>query len=271
MEKERHFELLNNIKKELREKNFTEVPFSLSKEELNKAATAFLEFLKLPEELKEKLHSRIREDDRGAQIGYRKKEQEYGDLDNKEYFHYNEYIEEEFKEFLENKEVNKFLKYAKIIYNESKETIRKIIKELDHEYPGIYRNFFPENKKPYFYLRFLKYNSTNKDIFLAKGHYDRGCCTLAIAESSPGLRIGKNDKEIYEVTHRENRVIFFPGKKLHEITSKVFRPAWHDVVQKGTNYNKEVARWAIVFFADAKEMRITEYEEAHTPIYNWEE
>ena len=268
MEKESDLKLLSKIKNELKERSYTEVQFNLPKEELNKAATAFLEFLKLPEELKEKIYFQIVPNNRGYKVGYEKTQREYGDTDNKELFQYNEYAEEAFKELIDTKkEIAEFFKSTRKIYEEAKSVMDTIIKLFDKEFPGLHKKFFPEDTKPYFYLRFLKYNATNKGNFLAKGHYDRGSCTLALAESAPGLRIGKNDINLSEVKHKEKTAFFILGINFKKITSEELLPSWHDVVQKSEDcYSKEIARWAIVFFADPVGINNDTYEEAHTPI-----
>ena len=100
--------------------------------------------------------------------------------------------------------------------------------------------------------------------FLAKAHYDRGALTLALAESSPGLRLGENEEKLEEIVHKDRSLIFMPSLRFNKVTSKEFTPTWHDVIQKKSErVNSQVSRWAIVFFADIQSDIIPTYEEAH--------
>lgn len=260
---------LQEIKKQLQEENFISVPFDMSRQDIEKAIAAFFDFLSLPDEIKNKLYFKIDPDNRGTEVGYRRREQRLGDLDNRQYFHYNEYADEPFLMYAEQNPVTKkFLLEARNVYDHAKETLGDILKSFDSEFPGTHDKFFPSDVFPRFFLRFLAYDPAEKGEFLAKGHYDRGGCTLAIAESAPGLRIGKNDASLHELEHREGQALFFADLDFPSFTSEEFQPAWHDVIQKTENrLNDSVARWAIVFFADPIGMRNISFEEAHTQQY----
>lgn len=260
---------LENILEEVKEKNYAVLPFSISKAELDKAAEDFMQFLTLPQEVKDKFHFKLDERNRGSNIGYVNKKQESGDNDNKEYFHYNLYAEDLLEKIPESEnitEVKKFFDSARYIYSEAVETMSKVLKELDKKYPGLHDEFLEKKPHPLFYLRFLKYEPAGKGRFLAKAHYDRGAFTLALAESAPGLRVGRNDKNLKEVKRVTNTALFMPGLSSDAYVSDSMTPAWHDVVQTGEDIlNNTTARWAIVFFADSIIDNDISFEDAHTP------
>jgi isopenicillin N synthase-like dioxygenase len=255
-----------DIRVNLLEKNYSEIPFSLSKDELKKAAESFLEFLTLSQKIKDALSVDWNVGEHFSEIGYSKRRSDTG-KDDKEFFHFNEVIDIEFKKKFSRRDprVRKFLSHARIIYKEARKTLFNILLIFEKEFPGITGSFFQENKIPFLYLRFLKYDNKEDGEFLARAHYDRGTLTLALAESAPGLRIGHDEKTLSEVKHKNKTALFMPAIHFHEVTNKNFLPAWHDVVQKGENkVNKEVSRWAIVFFADALSSKTPTWKETHT-------
>jgi isopenicillin N synthase-like dioxygenase len=117
-------------------------------------------------------------------------------------------------------------------------------------------------------LRFLAYTQTEPGDFLATGHYDRGTVSLAIAESAPGLRIGKTPDTVKDIIHEPGYGLFFPGINLKELTDETFAPSWHDVVQKDSNaFQPGCARWAVVLFAHVWNLDYKTWEACHTPQY----
>lgn len=249
------------LEQELKEKCHAVVPFRVSHKEFQEAIDVFVKFLALPLETKEKIHFKIRPEDRGTEVGYRRYLRDEGQTDNREYVHYHRLAEERFAEKRRQiPELDELLRSMKRIHDEAVGTVHQIMLALDERFPGI------SNKIENHYLRFLKYDRAKPGEFLAKGHYDRGSCTLALAESAPGLRMGVDDQHLKEIVHHEGEALFMPGLKFSLITSGEFVPTWHDVVQKGDDaYSDDIARWAIVLFADAKDMPIITYDEAHTP------
>ena len=250
-------------------KNYMSVTFPLSHKHFCLAAESFLDFLTLPDDVKNSFYHKIDPRDRGSAVGYVLKARHKGDLDNKEYFHYHPIAEEEFLSSLANPDprIHVFFGYARTIHYLASLCLSEILRELEGRFPGLRTQFFPEKGHPHFYLRFLKYATSTTGDFLAAGHYDRGGCTLALSESAPGLRIGKDDRSLEEVVHTDKTALFFPAVHFDAMTSPELRPAWHDVIQKQEDrYSDSVARWAVVFFADAVEFAgRTKLEEAHTP------
>lgn len=261
------------ILREVKERNYATVSFPLPHKEFVYAANNYLGFLGLSQKEKEIFFCILNHKDDASQIGYVRRTQEqedYGKLDDKEYFHYNEHAKERFASLLKNPhpQITAFWKSAEKIYDEARLAFSHVMRAFDTEFPGIYKEFFPSGLKPKFYLRFLKYNVRGLGKTLARGHYDRGGFTLALAESDPGLRMGKNDKDLREVEHGRGHVLLMPAYKANKITSGDFRPTWHDVIQKKEpKPGEETARWAIVFFADPYNMGPVNEFETHTPIY----
>ena len=259
--------ILSNIK----EQNYVEVPFLMPKEKAEKAAKNFINFLTLPQELKNQFNVIADEADRGSDSGYVRREKAKG-YDNKEFFNYRKISEILLKDSIlnnkDNVKVKNFFHSAQEIFNGAVKTMRQVIRVINMHHEGIYNKIFSKNPNRLLCLRFVKYDPAGQDKFLAKAHYDRGSCALAIAESAPGLRVGKDEGTLKEVTRRGNTAIFMPGFTFAEdVSSDKFTPAWHDVVQKSDNmYNKNVARWAIVLFADVKTEGIS-YKDTHVPKF----
>ena len=255
---------------ELAEKTYAEVPFNLSRAKLITAAERFFDYLSLPQEEKEALHFYDRPENRQG-IGYVRKageEDEVGRTDFKEYFHYHPKLLTEFEgnDVLKRPETIAYLEAAEEVHKEALKTSKNIFRIISVEFPDLYRRFFPRTEEyvEYAALRFLKYEPSGEGNFLARAHYDRGCATLALAESAPGLRIGKDETTLKEVEHKDNVALFMPAYQLPEVTDMRFRPSWHDVVQSSKDvYRKNAARWAIVFFADLEGTHVPTKEESH--------
>lgn len=255
------------LDRQIKTQAYATVPFSISKAAFQQAINLFVAFLALPLEVKEKLYFKINPEDRGTEVGYRRYLRDEGQTDNREYVHYHRMSEDRFGETRAAiREWDALLIAMKRIHDEAVRSLEGVIRAFEERFPSIHEKFFSKDRPGNFYLRFLKYDRAKPGEFLAKGHYDRGCCTLALAESAPGLRMGFDDHTVKEISHREGEALFMPGLKFPYITSSEFIPTWHDVIQKGDDaYSNEIARWAIVLFADSWGMPKITYEEAHTP------
>ncbi len=259
----------DRLSEQIQAQSYATVPFLLPRAEFQHAIDQFVKFLTLPAEIKDSIYFQLDPSSRGSEVGYKKYRRELGHTDNREYFHYNEHADERFKETMViYPELSSLIQSAKGIYQEAKLTLEQVVVCFEERFPGIYQQFFPTGQLPNFYLRLLKYDRMKPGEFLAKGHYDRGGCTLALAESAPGLRMGHDDTDLREVVHTDGQALFMPGITFREVTSDEYPPTWHDVVQKGEDvYSPEIARWAVVFFAGTTIKRKITYEEAHTPQY----
>jgi len=261
---------VEEVLRQIQQKNYANLPVTIPKGEINSAVDDFFRFLDLPQEVKNKFQHKLDIKNHGSETGYARKSTGQGDLDNKEFFHFTPYTEDAFRHLpeMDLPEVRRFFASAKNIHNQVTAMVATLLDVLAAKYPGIKEKFFSGNLRPFFYLRFLKYGAAPKGEFLAKGHYDRGTMTLAIAESAPGLRIGRDESTLRPVERGDGEVIFMPGYRLQDITSpEDFPPAWHDVVQKSDHqYRPGAARWAVVFFADMVDQNHTPWEEVHKPM-----
>lgn len=192
MEKQLSFD---TIKKSLDENHFYKVPFPVSKKVIDDAVLAFFDFLKEPDEVKNAVNFKVKPESRRGDVGYVKRDpSESLYNDSKEYFHYHAAIEEHYPELLKsNIALKKFSDKAYPIWMAAKDKVGEILAAFEPSFPGISAKFF-DLKEPEILLRFLRYNWSRSGKYLAKPHYDAGSCTLAIAESAPGLRIGRSDE-----------------------------------------------------------------------------
>lgn len=260
------------IVKELAEKAYVAVPFALSRGELASGAEAFFKFLELPQEYKESLFFlRDPGDPKGTEVGYVRtkgeKDEEYGSKDFKEYFHYHPDAKVRFADVATQEPVlATFMEVAGTIFDRGEETTRAILTQLDAEFPGMYDSFAGADKPLERALRFLKYDATGKGKFLARAHFDRGGCTLALAESAPGLRVGKDDASLTEVIHKDKTALFMPGFHFPEMTGGKIPAAWHDVIQASEDtISMDAARWAIVYFINAPGRYRPTSAQVHSP------
>jgi isopenicillin N synthase-like dioxygenase len=251
---------------EIKARQYAEIPIPISKEGFAAAAEAFFDFLSLPQREKDALYRPHPMIERDSGIGYVRKKHQPGISDGKEYVHYLPIAHEYFAEALgREKRVKTFFDSARVIHQKAVSTAERIMRTFDIEFPGIYDRFFPDDyTSPRTPLRFLKYDIQGKGKFLARGHYDKAGCTLALAESSPGLRIGKNDNDLKPVVRAKNGAIFMPGMGFANITDQRFSPAWHDVIQnEEDSLSSDAARWAIVMFLGARDVPYASYEATH--------
>jgi hypothetical protein len=204
----------------VRTKGWKEIPFPISHKKLFAAADLFLDFCTFSPEEKEATMHFLYPGNEVSRVGYFKRAQKEGAFDDKELWHHH----------LRTKEV---------------------LKEFEEEYPGITERFMQGGTAPKVYLRFVKYVPQKTGEFLAKGHFDRGDFAIALCESAPGLRMGKDVPSLTPMQHKEHAAIFFPGVAFPNATDDSFAPIWHDVIQKSEDqYRPDCARWAIVLFAD---------------------
>ncbi|MFO0702837.1 MAG: hypothetical protein U0514_03160 [Candidatus Andersenbacteria bacterium] len=268
----------DQLRTTLDRQSYAEVPFTVPRAAIEEAVAGFFAFLALPAEVKQRFAYEIKQDerDRGMDLGWRERTSTTRDhSDDKEFFHYNELARTMFEPKLAELTaaeghaaiVRAFMERADGIYSAALATMQQSIRTLDARYVGLYEQFFPVGARPAVVLRFLKYNRGGDGTFLAKGHYDRSACTLAIAESAPGLRIGRDDQHLQQVEHRQGFALFFPGLVMGRYTRGELKPAWHDVVQDGQAYNAGAARWALVLFSSPPgPIYFTREHHTHTPV-----
>ncbi len=244
--------LANEACEEIRKKSYIQVPLSLEASKLKEAAESYLAFLALPFDTKQSFSTQNNLGGRLTSLGYIRRTKK-SSVDNKEFFHYNHAAEKFFTEGpnYHLPEAAKFLTMARLINQAATETLHTTLSIISEKYPEVSIEYSLGNLPERTILRFLKYDVEGTGNFLAHGHYDAGGCTLALAESAPGLRLGRTDKDLVQVTHEPGAAIFMPALYFHTVTDHLFHPVWHDVIQLSEDtLSDSVARWSIVFFAN---------------------
>jgi isopenicillin N synthase-like dioxygenase len=261
-------EVKGSVLTDLERKFHAAVPFSMSHEEIEQAVGKFFAFLALSQEAKDALHMK-RPNDPVTDIGYMRAKGEKGEdagrRDFKEYFHFHPDVEEAWGRLAaEEPAIREFFDAAGRIWVEADRAGRETLRLLDAEIPGICDAFFPEEKPTERILRFLKYDNNREGKFLARAHYDRGGCTLALAESAPGLRIGKDEETLAPVVHQDHTAVFFAAPHLSQLSGGRVKAAWHDVVQASDDvFSPDAARWAVVYFMNAPALPFPTSDETH--------
>lgn len=254
-----------------RTRAFATVPFSISPTQVDEAIERFFAFLALPEEQKVPLAYKAISHRRGSRVGYKRSEGDAPGKDVKEFVHYHQSAETHFGDTQKGpREFHALLEAMREIYLAGKQLTHTLVSSLESSRPGITTRFFPEQTDPSFFLRFLKYDlvdSINVGETLAVGHYDIGSITLAIAESTLGLRIGGDEgTEMIPIQHHPGQALVMAGYNLpSELPNLGIMPAWHDVIlHADATPTSDAARWAIVMFNDAVGTRSASWEQTHT-------
>lgn len=251
---------------------FSMIPSRVSRTRIEEVVADFLGFLReVPEDVLRTVHFESPWQ-RGSAIGYcdargRKEEDK---KDKKEYFHWNPSLKTkpEYRAlYKESEAARRFFDHAEAIFNDAARMTAEVFAE-----PRLapYRDrCVDQNGEAYNgHLRILCY-TPSKDVFRAKGHYDKGLGTIALGESGPGLRIGCCEAcGPAPVVHEEGTAIFMPGHLLWEDSRGAIIPAWHDVVplRETANVSPRCARWAVVFFINDKDGRYPSWEQVHKPL-----
>lgn len=250
----------------LKKKPYLQVGFPLPRSQLEEAIGSFLKFLELPETIKAYIDFNIAPLHRRGDIGFKHRDPNEGFYnDSKDFFHFHPAIFKRYKDFIKsNPIVENFLLKAQPIWDATYEVIQHLTQLIDKRYPGTCAKIF-ETDEPHIMVRFLKYDWAISGKYLAKPHFDAGSFTLAIAESCPGLRIGKGPNDLEVVDHKEGHTIFMVSSNFKRILdTEDFTPGWHDVIQlNNTQIGKPFARWAIVAFIEGANVEALPRSETH--------
>lgn len=257
---------MQNYFNSLKENLYLQLKFPINHSYLEKTIDLFFKFLELPNNLKEHIDLKIGAKHRRGDIGLKHREST-DDIyrDSKDFFHFHPLIFEEYADFLKaNPVINEFMQHAQPIWKAAYNLAYQIIKSFDASFPGTSDKIFDTNEV-HILLRFLRYQWANSDKYLAKPHFDAGSFTLAIAESSPGLRIGKGPTDLEIVPHEANQAIFMVSSNFKKIIdTDELSPGWHDVIQLDkTQLGKPCARWAIVAFIEGHDVEALSRSETH--------
>jgi isopenicillin N synthase-like dioxygenase len=250
----------------LRKEPYVQVGFPIPRPQLEEAVTSFLEFLELPDSLKNHIDLKIAPLHRRGDIGFKHRDPNNDPYDDsKDFFHFHPLIFEKYKDFLNvNPVIHNFMMQAKPIWDATYEIVQQIMKLIDRRFNGASAKIF-DTDEVHILLRFLKYNWNISGKYLAKPHFDAGSFTLAIAESCPGLRIGRGPDDLKVIDHKEGHTIFMVSSNFKKILdTDDFSPGWHDVIQLDeTQIDKPFSRWAIVAFIEGANVEALPRSETH--------
>lgn len=258
---------MHQLEKQLKDQLFIPISFPISRSYIEEAIEGFMEFLKEPEEVKNQIQFRVCQSHRRGDVGFTHRDPDESIYnDSKDYFHYHDAIIDHYPELLaQNEVVRNFFEKASPIWQAAKVAGEGVIHQLSEKYPFLWERFFA-GEIPHIILRFIRYNWLESKENLAKPHFDAGSCTLAIAESAPGLRIGRDENSLKLVQNVPQEAIFFLSSNFNRLVNDdTFDPAWHDVIQLNeAHIGKPYARWALVCFFEAQGMTAISREMTHT-------
>jgi len=249
----------------LYKKPYMMVPFIISHTQIETAMNAFFDFLGLSDDLKNHIDMKIIPLHRRGEIGYTHRDPKDNIYnDSKDFFHYHPVIWERYSEFVENNAIIKhFLNCAHPIWEAVYHTVYEILSGFEKNYSGTLGKIF-DTKEPCIILRFLKYEFSNSSLYLAQPHFDAGSFTLAIAESTAGLRIGTHPEDLEVIEHQKDKAIFMVSSNYRKIINADLLPAWHDVIQLDqTHIGRPYARWALVAFIEGHSVTALSRSETH--------
>lgn len=265
-----------DILAQLRTRQWAHIKTSLSPKDYARAAEAFIRFVReVPDDKKTAISSALSATGENAtrtDLGYRERTpQSDSDGEHKAYFHYHPDAEDLFARELREAgaPTGKFIAEARKIRMGATVAAQKVVRELDTHYPGMYDAFFRDGEEPSIKLRFLLYRKTGPGKHLGVGHYDRNAITLALAESAPGLRVGKDTASLTRVSRGPGEAVVMAGTMIREFEpDKEKLPlSWHDVEKSDqATLDETDARWAIIAMVHPLiEKEVPSLSETHKP------
>lgn len=245
---------LARFTQDLQDRAYTYIPFAYPKDKIKMAVQSFMAFLELPNEVKQHIDFSISPLHRRGDVGYKHRTSADGSYnDTKDFFHFHPALFDRYEEFLRQEpQVNKFVQEAHAIWKVVFQTTQDVLGVMDRIYPGTSSKVL-DTQYPHILLRFLRYHWKESQECLAKPHFDAGSFTIAIAESGPGLRIGKSPESLVPVHHHaDSAILMMASNQAKLLPESPWPPGWHDVVQLDERYlGHPYARWAVVAFIDA--------------------
>ncbi len=268
-----------NVHENLYESGFVPVGIDIGYSDLEVAMQRYLAFL----EIEDEYHAATRfestgrgDGDFGQYVRVAGNQGVRGTVpDNKDIFHFGaqsrQVVEARVSGGLPH-EMKEFLDAAEEIFWAGQRSKKQALQELDWLQTGLVGIMSPEVGTVNDVLRFIAYHPN--DGLLAKGHFDRSVCTLAIGESHEGLRITKGENgltvdcdEAYmkgledtlqPVSHQPGEAKFFLGAGWNRLPDQ-FKSGnhdlplgWHDVIESDKKVSETVMRWAIVQFCNPR-------------------
>lgn len=264
-----------SVHEHITEQGFAPVDIAVTRDDLQETVDTYTAFLTLPE----KYHKATRymlsnrgDGDFGQYTRVAGSAGERGEVpDNKDIFHFGEwtrqYVETTLPGYMPS-EMKNFLDAAEAVYWAGQRSKRNVLEDLDADGSKLLTTLHSRLHTPNDLLRLITYYPNEGK--LAKGHFDRSSCTLAIGESHEGLRLAKgqnglavNADEAYlsdlesrlvPVEHRSSEAKFFLGAGWNRLPGELKGPhnslelGWHDVVPSAKRVGEKVMRWAVVMF-----------------------
>lgn len=266
------------IREKLAQNHYAHVPFPASPAQIDAAVATFLQFLNVPLEQKQKIITLAVPGDDAFTCGYELKLRRLGHKDNKEMFHDNRQLRRNLESLISDADprVRDFLDASWPIYSAVEEQARMIVPQFEQYAPGITSRFFPNDKDPLIFLRYLAYldvpdeDAATKKV-LARDHYDHAPLTTSIKESKPGLSIG-TPGNLKPAERKIGHSRFFLGPNLYNLLPEKHHnkfPLGYHGVRDIKNDNAThitppgIARWAVVGFIWAEGLGFLPYDVCH--------
>jgi hypothetical protein len=268
---------MSEFRESLKEKGFSEVAIDLSKSDMSSVIENYINFLELDESYFDETRYFLTDRGDGDFGQFRRTAGTNSDrgvvLDNKDIFYFGASSRQVLEARLHNKLPNSlrcFYRDAEEIFWTAERAKLDALDELDILHMGLRKVMMDERHLMNDVLRLIAYYPDQNK--LAKGHFDRSVCTLAIGESHEGLRIapGQNgivcdiseeymaqlDASLQPVTHINQEAKFMLGAGWNRLDSHLrfgnqeMPLGWHDVIPSDKTVSERVMRWAIVLFAN---------------------
>lgn len=249
-------ERISRVQDDWRRRQWSTVQVSNSPHTYERGATAFIRFVReVPYDAKDAISLSVSQSGENAMrtdLGYRERIPAVDDDgEHKAYFHYHPDVEVRFADEIAaaGEPAKKFITEARKIRNGAIKSAQRVALDLDKAYPGFYNAFFKEGVEPNLKIRFLLYRKVKPGQLLGVGHYDRNGFTLALAESAPGLRVGRDNQTLKKVRRKKGDAIVMSGTMMRMFDSdKGSLPlSWHDIERhEDACLGETDARWAII-------------------------
>lgn len=259
----------------IREQGYAPVPIDLSRDDLQEAIDRYTDFLTLPENYHDITRFYVTDRGDGDYGQFTRVAGNTGErgavMDNKDIFHFGsltrQYIEAELDGRIP-REMKDFLDTAEEVFWAGQRSKRHALADFDDDGSFLVDTLQTKYHTLNDVLRLITYYEN--DDKLAKSHFDRGVCTLAIGESHEGLRLatGQNglvldaneqyladlESRLTPVEHRSGEAKFFLGAGWNRLPQYIkhghddLELGWHDVVPSAKRVGERVMRWAVVMF-----------------------
>ena len=132
-----------NTIRDLYEKPYINIPFPVSRKEIEEAMESFFDFLDLPEEIKSHIDLDISPLHRRGDLGFAHKDSKAGIYDSKDYFHYHPTIDDTYLDFIgNNHEVKEFIVNAHTIWDAIYSVTKDVLLSLEKNNTGILEKIF---------------------------------------------------------------------------------------------------------------------------------